>query len=325
MSIIKNSKIQNDILTFDLINDNQIVKISLANALRRVWISNIEVVGIDLESIKFHENNSILNNEFLADRLTLIPIFSNKNFDYENIMIQYSKENINELTQSVYVRDFECINTVTQEKIKVEDLFPYPNILFAKCKTNQKIHFDAKLKRSTSYKEGSVFSPVSQCTYVFQIDEEETSKMMKNMTEAEKRKFATEEIQRYYKKNSMDEPAVYQYVIESIGNINVKDIFRLGIEYLMNHLNEIKVEFDNKKTEKIKFVKNFENETIFQILFDDENETLGNLLSQYLTDDENVFYCGYLIEHPLKKNILLNLHLNIKYTIDNFKKLLESI
>jgi len=337
MSLLKNSKINDNIYYFDLNNNNQEIKISLANAIRRTIISNIDVYAIDLESIQFIENNSILNNEFLKDRLCLIPILSDhKKIEYENIVIKCNKENNDETIQSIYVSDFECFNSNTQEKIDNSELFPYTKILFCKLRTNQKIYFEAKLKKDNAYNGGSVFCPVSQCTYVFKIDTEEVNKIMKTMNEKEKRHFMTQDIQRYYKKNNFDEPEVYQFAIESIGMLDVKTVFLKGIEYLINHLQYVKSEFDNKNTEKIKFLPNLENESMFQILFDNENETLGNLLSQYLTYDENVMYCGFLIEHPLKKNFILKIKLKknnnldtiivlIKKYIDDISKILNKI
>ena len=44
---------------------------------------------------------------------------------------------------------------------------------------------------------------------------------------------------------------------------------------------------------------------------------MGNLLSTYLTYEENIFYAGFLIEHPLKKNILLRIKLIEDNTVDN--------
>ena len=41
----------------------------------------------------------------------------------------------------------------------------------------------------------------------------------------------------------------------------------------------------------------------FDFIFNDEEDTIGNLLSQYLLDRENIYYVGYVIPHPLEITI----------------------
>lgn len=324
MSLINNIKTKDGILQFDLLNKNKEIKISLANALRRTFISDIYVYAVDYESINFIDNSSVLNNEFLKDRLLLIPIISDvANINYDNILISCKKENNNEYIESLYVSDFECKDIVTDEIIDINMIFKYPKILFAKIKTNQKIYFEAKLKRNNADNGGAFYSPVSQCTYTFKIDADEVNKLTKGMSASEKKTFMTQDVQRHYKKNDFGEPEIYEFIVESVGMMDIKTIFKSGVNNIIEHLLLIQSELNNKNSKKVTFLPNSENETIFQILFDDETETLGNILSQYLTYDANVLYCSYLIEHPLKKNIILKIKLNKNNNLDTIILLLE--
>lgn len=317
MQYIENLKIDNNKCSFHLNNSSSNIKISLANAIRRTIISNIPTYAITQDKTIFFENNSVFSNEFLKHRLSLVPIISwNKDINYENILITCKKRNENEYTESVYVKDFVCKDIETDKIIDNSVLFSHENILFAKLKYNQFISFEAKLSKNTAEEGGSFYSPVSICLYTFEIDEKEADRLKENMSEKEKSDFNTEEIQRVYEKNKNGEPNRYSFKIEGIGFYKIEDILKMGIDILINKLLLIQTEFKNNNSKKVIF----SNETkldFYDFSLENENETVGNILSTYLLNDDKVYYSGYLIEHPLKKNIILRIKLKENNTIEN--------
>jgi DNA-directed RNA polymerase subunit L len=318
MSYISNLKLNNDIISFDLNSKSNDIKISLANAIRRTIISDIFVYTIDENNIDFFENTSMLNNEFLKHRLSLIPIISGlKDINYDDLIISCKKNNEGEYMQNIYVNDFVCKDIKNDLIIENELIFKYPNILFGKLKSNQYLSFEAKLIKNSAEHGGSSFSSVAKCIYTFKIDEEKVKKIKSEMSEKEIESFNNQDIQRNYSINKNGDPDVFQFSIESIGFYDAMNIVSYGINRLIEKLDDIKNEFRNKNSKKVLIIENIENLDFFNFLIENENETIGNLLSTYITYDKNISYCGYIIEHPLKKNILLKVKLINENDLEN--------
>ena len=320
MSIITNLKVEDNSISFELINNvNNPMKVGLANSIRRTIISNIETYCIDKNSIKFYDSYNdytILNDEFLIDRLILIPIISDlDDFDYENIIISCKKENLEENIISVYVGDFIAKNSKTNEIIDINKLCKYPNILFSKLINNSKISFECKLTKNTSEHKGAGFSPVSSCSYEYKPDMNKIEELTSKMDNIEKQKFMIHQYQRHYERNEIGEPKVYKFYYESIGFYDCIKILNLGLNILLNQIKKISDEFKDPESNIVKHDINIDD--FFRFTISNVNETIGEPLQLYLSTNENVFYAGYIIEHPLKKSLTLKIKLKENNTIEN--------
>lgn len=297
MSVISNYSIENNIVKFKLNNTSAKYKISFTNALRRILISYIDCYAIDFNDIKFIENNSLFNNEFLKKRLSLIPIISNNNHNYEFIQVFCEKENDKEIIQDVYVSDFKVKDRTMDKELNINDFFSDMDILFSKLQFEQKINFECNIKKNNAFEGGSSFSPVSSCVVTF----ENSNYSKDNITDRE----------RNYDLNSKNEPKTYDFYYENIGFFKSEELIKIAIDVLVEKLNDFKIKFDN-----IEY-----NSDFYYFSINNENDTIGNLFCTYFLDNKEISYCGYNIVHPLKNDIIIKIKIDGKK--DKLLKLIQ--
>ena len=120
-----------------------IYDITLANALRRIIISEIPVMAI--EKVIFEENSSILNDEVLAHRLGLIPLKTDlKTYNFTD-ECTCNLKGCGKCT-AWFTLDVSGPGTVYSEDLKPTDpkIVPvYDNIPIVKLDKNQKIKLEA--------------------------------------------------------------------------------------------------------------------------------------------------------------------------------------
>ena len=126
MSCISNIKYDsaNDSIFFKINNKESNYEVSLINALRRVIIANLNSYAITRESVVFHKNNSIFNNDFLSQRLNLMPLnyeYINK-LDISDLYIELNVENIDKNTINITLENFDVF--YKDEKISNNEIFP---------------------------------------------------------------------------------------------------------------------------------------------------------------------------------------------------------
>jgi len=321
MSIIQNIQTKGNTLEFDFINDSTHIHPSLSNSIRRTILSDIDTWAIDSNKIEFYENTSVLDNEFIAHRLTLIPIRSDvQDIDYDDIHIQCQKRNDTDDVTSVYVSDFVVTNKQTKEVIPNEKIFPYMRILVLKLRIQQSISFDCSLKLGSPVKgDTSIHCAVCTCVQTFGADETKIREDTKNMSNEEKQTYMVMESVKNYKKNSRNEAEIIHFVIESIEQFEVTDIMNMGIDLLVKRFVRFKEDLLSQN-ERIEVKEGSVYEDIYEISVNGETDTLANVLTAYVGFREEVNYVGYVIRHPLMKNVLFRIKLNEKNTIDNIYK-----
>lgn len=317
-------------LSFELKN----VRLGFANALRRIILAEIPTFAIDDESIYFHNNTSMLHNIFLTNRLILCPIKYSvvADLDLDNFTITLNSLNQDDHMIDILVKDF-VINDAGRN-IDPKDFFIDDQILFAKLKPNQGINFIAKVKKSMARQSGSAFFVANTAIITYKLDEALIKSYTKDMSPDEANRFMQNEADKYYLKNElMDEPQVFIFNIESVGGMDVNNIFNTSLEVLKEKINNLSSAIVSKNTDKITITPSKKLFEAYDFTIIDEDDTLGNLINTYIHINPLTSYSGYLIPHPKDNKLIITTALknnntqeqNIKHFTNTLKEILTLV
>lgn len=204
------------VMRFELLNTD----LSVANALRRIIISEIPTMAIEVVEVK--ENTSALHDEFIAHRLGLIPLlsqdvdrfeFSEKCVDCQGLKCDKCQVHfklqvtcLNEDKLEVTTRHIQQINPMisvapvayVDDRGESED-----PILIMKLSKNQQLDMDLVAKKGTG-KLHAKWSPVATCQMrkepTVQID---SDKINRDLTVEKRKEFVATCPRSVYKFNEM--------------------------------------------------------------------------------------------------------------------------
>ncbi len=300
---LSNDDLDYEYITFDI--DTHYI-----NALRRILYSKSLGNCFDQKDIAIVENNTMMNNEILRHRISLIPIKTTYNLTCELIIKNTSNKLLN-----VYSNDITILKG--EGKIK-------KNLLIIELKPNEKIHIKMNSSKYSGSK-STIYRPFSICHFkIFKIiylkkNLKKKINLNLNIYKNDLEKF--EKIKNYEIYGYTSDIRDYTDPLAKILNkddyiikeafYNNKPIYSFNIELFFKENNFIKTgllllihdikNFLNKKIEIIPD-KN-ENKTILKIHEGDYG--LLNLLSKEIRNNKNIKYCAYNKKHPLDDFIFL--------------------
>ena len=315
------NKTNDNELTFELHNNDK-HKISFINALRRTCIGGIIINAVDIDSIVIYSNTSCINESMLKKRLELSPIY--KKDIYHNIKLSLNITNEEYGMKSIYLSDFKLINKFSDKEdtqYEIDDIFVYPNILFAKLKHNETIHMDGEITSNNATDGSSAFCPVCPATFHFKRDETKVAGALKDIKgEFKQNDFKLRDADRLYTTNDKNEPTISVMSIESCGNMSSHQVLDEGLDALKDRLSGFIKNIDNG--EMVNIIKADYNIESFDYVIRDEDTTLGNLLQDYLFEKDGVKFVGYDIPHPLDPILIIRMGLEKNNTIENNNKMM---
>lgn len=308
-------------LTFTINN----AELSTVNAIRRIMLSEIPTVGfyfdatdIEHNDIKITKNTCALHNEFLAHRVSLVPLCFNENdineFDASKFKFVLKKQNNTFEIMNVTTKDFEVYDDEgkkypeeVREKILPKNPITKDYILLTKLKPNlydevspprgESVEMECFPTVNIAMKHGR-WSPVSQCCYGNTVDAEKANTAFeeafrsfesqlgrtatKEERETQQRRFNTLEVFRHFKKNKFDEANVFDFKIESESGLRPAYLFFKACKILIEKVNKFQDNLRNKQEDEVKINKLSGVDDFYMVEVKHENYTLMNVLQNYI-------------------------------------------
>jgi len=198
---------------------------SIANALRRVMIAEVPTMAIDI--VEIENNTSVLNDEFIAHRLGLVPLTSSKaeRFSYTRectcdgrcpvctVEFTLHVTCTDELTRDVTSNDLNLVTTnssieadvVPVDQSAVEDEAEKSDnsgILIVKLRKGQELKLRAFAKKGVG-KEHAKWSPGCGITFQFEPDIRLNHARLEELTTTQKQDFVKSCPTKVYKYNEL--------------------------------------------------------------------------------------------------------------------------
>ena len=322
IEIISNKE---DVLQFTLSG----VNVSLANAIRRIILSDIPLLVF--RTTPYEENKATilvnttrLNNEILKQRLSCIPIHIRdiESFPLKNYQLELNVENNTDTKIVVTTKDFLVKDLIANKYLsesKTREIFPpddytgnYIDFVRLRPKASEelpgeKIHLTCEFSVGKA-KEDGMFNVVSTCAYGFTTDldkmDAELAKKKQIWKEEGKK---TEEIEfeaknwklldglRIVKKDS------YDFTLKTIGIYSNSELLDKACNIMLQKIKDI-----DQLLETDELILEPSKNTIsncYDLILENEDYTIGKALeymlyTKFYEGVKTLSYCGFKKMHP---------------------------
>lgn len=345
--------------------------VSYANALRRAVLTEVETVGFRSDiledgsttHVKVNKNNTPMTNEMLADRVGLLPIFVDPkknpeawNPDTPRYIFQLEKKSDKETPTDVFASDFEIFENVegAEEPVKLTSnkeffhsdpymLKLYPSLNLTPLITTLKgvqanqVPQEVSLVALATVGRGRDhvrFSPVSQCSYKYTIDDNKdrqkavfenwlrtTKKVNPSDVKDEKeqvllREFNTMEVERCFLKDERDEPYSFDFTVETRGQLDAKTVITRALEALIAKFKTYSTLNAGDLPDNITIEPADWTGIGYDFIIQNEDHTLGDPLQTWMdanivVDEQGkngiISFAGKKIPHPLRDEMVFRI------------------
>ena len=307
------------------------INVSLANALRRVILSDIPTLVFRVYPHSecrstITVNTSRIHNQILNQRLSCIPIhITDTSFPFQEYQLEINVVADGGEIRYVTTKDFKMKNKTTGKyltDVKVHEIFPSNPV------SSDYIEFARLLPKMTEYGEGEqlamtcdldigtaredgAFNVVSTCAYQMTMDpakvdeawrikeaelvKEGVAAIGSEEMKAQRKNWSLLDAQRHTKEDSFD------FVIETVGVFTNVEIVSKAAQIMINKCTKFIRDIESGENHIIPTVSTIQNG--FDIELKGEDYTLGKVLEFFMHDkhyaeDQTVTYCAFRKIHP---------------------------
>ena len=279
------------------------IDVSLANAIRRTILSDIQIVSIktfpyDKNDATFYINTSRFNNEILKQRLSCIPIYiSDLTIDLDEYLVELDVNNTSGNIMYVTTEDFKIKNLKTNKYISddiLRKIFPSNSIsnnyiefcrlrpAYSEDSQGEHIKLSAKLSINSAKENGS-FNCVSTCSYGNTPDKYAIAQAKQTKLLELQAKYSNDQDIDFHLTDwvHLDAkriyiPSSFDFKIKTIGIYTNKEIIIKSIKIILEKLLNIKNIYSGINN----LINPSENtiENCFDITLVDEDFTIGKII-----------------------------------------------
>ncbi|KAL6771735.1 RPB3 [Auxenochlorella protothecoides x Auxenochlorella symbiontica] len=208
------------------------VNASIANALRRVILAEVPTIAIEL--VEIESNTTVLNDEYIAHRLGLVPFVSSRVHDMKTI---YEATEDDDWTDVEFTLDVRCtgdetMNVTSDDLLPADTRFPdvmpvgydergsltrkHKSVLLVKLRKNQELKLRAVARKGIG-KDHAKWIPAATVSYQFLPEITINHDLMDTLTDEQKQAFCAADPRKTFRFNQISkaveivDPELYMY------------------------------------------------------------------------------------------------------------------
>lgn len=286
-------------LEFNIEGDN--IDYHIINTLRRIVLTEVPIYAYT--QFKFNKNNSIFHNNFLKNQIKNMPVWG-----IENTIDFFEEVSKKDIENNEDVEEFEDnVDLNIEKKVDSTSLQQLTMYVDYENKSNDVETVTSDIAKFY-FSQKQIENPYNTPIPIVKLQpNQKINFSVVTMIGIEKQSaiFSPVSICVYEQIKENE----FRFIIESRGQISERRILEVALININKKLKDILNQMpENDKDEG-------------EIQINNEDHTVGNLLSYGLQNSKKVKFAGYYMQHPLEKRVMIKYKLNS----GKFKEILKDV